>query len=315
MGTSESDATRRIVVGVDGSPASRLALRRAVEISASTGIRVDAVYAWQVSRSVGLLVEAGWTAGENAAELMLSEIADEVLGEDKPVSLALLTEQGSATRVLLGHSQSATLLVVGSRGRGGLASVLLGSVSRHCAEGSACPVLVIHVGSPEVEPHDLAVSSIDRVVVGVDGSESSELALRWAARIGSFASARVEAVIAWTFPTSVAPVFSKDWRPDRDAQLTLTTAVEKVFGALGSGNVDLGVDEGDAARALVERSRHADLLVVGSRGHGGFAELLLGSVSMACAEHAHCPVLIVRGDHVPGRAQDAGVADLAQTST
>ena len=123
---SASDAVSdRIVVGVDGSSASRLALRCAVQISAATGLRVDAIHAWQVPRSLGWQVHAWRTAPDRDAAVVLSGIVDEVLGENKPVGLRLLAEQGSATRVLLEHSRTVALLLVGSRGLGGFAGLLM----------------------------------------------------------------------------------------------------------------------------------------------------------------------------------------------
>ena len=84
-----------------------------------------------------------------------------------------------------------------------------------------------------------------------------------------------------------------NWRPDVDADTVLTETLDEVFGDDRPAGLEALVVHGPARTVLIEASRGASLLVVGSRGHGGFAGLLLGSVSSACSEHAHCPVLVL----------------------
>lgn len=142
-----------------------------------------------------------------------------------------------------------------------------------------------------------------RIVVGVDGSASSEQALRWALRQAELTGATVEAVIAWHFhfisnshammPTDVlAP--STDFR--KIAERVLADTVSRATSGALPVSVTQEVLEGDAAVVLIRESAGADLLVVGSRGHGGLAEALLGSVGQHCVHHAACPVVIIRGD-------------------
>jgi nucleotide-binding universal stress UspA family protein len=134
------------------------------------------------------------------------------------------------------------------------------------------------------------------IVVGVDGSESSIDALRWAAGQARLTGASVEVVTTWEYPNSFgwAPAWPPDWDPGGDAQKALAQVVDEVFGS-GSGlDVRQVVIEGHPAPALVHASEKAELLVVGSRGHGEFAGLMLGSVSEHCATHASCPVVIFR---------------------
>ena len=140
-----------------------------------------------------------------------------------------------------------------------------------------------------------------RIVVGVDGSEPSKLALRWAGVLSrAMGGAHIEAVSAWRVPTSYGWSYAPDnWNPEGDDERALRAAVDEVFGAERPPNLDLIAREGVAAKVLLDQSKGAAMLIVGSRGHGGFAGLLLGSVSMACAEHATCPVLIAHGDAVP----------------
>lgn len=134
-----------------------------------------------------------------------------------------------------------------------------------------------------------------RIVVGVDGSEPSEAALRWAARLAPVLGAVIDAVIAWQDPSRYGwtALVSQDWRPDQDAAKVLEQSLSNVFGAERPPGLLATTREGHAANVLLEASEDAEMLIVGSRGHGGFAGLLLGSVSTACAEHAHCAVLVV----------------------
>ncbi len=140
-----------------------------------------------------------------------------------------------------------------------------------------------------------------RIVVGVDGSPSSKSALRWAARMQPLFGGEIEAVISWEYPSSYGwgAGLPSDWRPDLDAAKAIEAAVDDVFGTERPRTLKCTVREGRANYVLLEISEGAELLVVGSRGHGGFAGLLLGSVSAACTEHARCPVLVAHGDPQP----------------
>jgi nucleotide-binding universal stress UspA family protein len=139
-----------------------------------------------------------------------------------------------------------------------------------------------------------------RVVVGVDGSQQSRRALKWAARAAEAIGAGLDAVTVWHYPVSYGWSYAADdWNPEADAMTCLEEAVDEAFPAGRPGRLNLVVREGPAARELLEATRDATLLVLGSRGHGGFAGLLLGSVSASCAEHASCPVLVVHGDADP----------------
>ncbi len=137
-----------------------------------------------------------------------------------------------------------------------------------------------------------------RIVVGVDGSASSRAALRWAVNQARLTGGTVDAVIAWQIPTSMtgygwmAPVVPEISFEDI-AKQTLEGAVSDVVGSGDVPRVRNLVVYGVAAQVLLEAAADADLLVVGRRGHGEFAEALLGSVSQHCVHHARCPVVIV----------------------
>jgi len=139
-----------------------------------------------------------------------------------------------------------------------------------------------------------------RVIVGVDGSAQSQQALRWAAQFASMTGAHLVAVGAWELPGTIGwAAWPQDWDPGRDAEKALTSTVDDAFGADRPKNLRLIVREGGAARILLEESKGAQMLVVGSRGLGGFMGLLQGSVSANVAEHAACPVLVVHGETMP----------------
>ncbi|HTX29624.1 MAG TPA: universal stress protein [Streptosporangiaceae bacterium] len=135
-----------------------------------------------------------------------------------------------------------------------------------------------------------------RIVVGVDGFESSKAALRWAIHQAELTGAVVEAVTAWHIPAGVGWVPASDM-PDyqEDAFTVLSEAIAEVSAVDPDVQVCPRVVKGPAGEVLVDAADGADLLVVGSRGHRGLAEALLGSVGQYCANHAACPTVIMRG--------------------
>ena len=143
-------------------------------------------------------------------------------------------------------------------------------------------------------------SEQELVVVGVDGSAESVAALRWAARYAAATGARVQAMLAWHYPSAVgeAPVgvTPEPIRKETEAQMheTLDAAVGKAY-AGQEATAEKSTAYGHPAQVLIEASREADLLVVGSHGHGTFTGMVLGSVSIHCVTSAFCPVVVVRG--------------------
>ena len=135
-----------------------------------------------------------------------------------------------------------------------------------------------------------------RIVVGVDGSESSKEALRWAVHQAEATGSSVEAIMAWKLPTTYSfgtPMpTAYDFAPYCDR--ALRDVVQEVASECPGVEVSAVVTEGDARQALVTAAGGADLLVVGSRGHGELVGILLGSVSEYCTAHATCPVVVIR---------------------
>lgn len=138
-----------------------------------------------------------------------------------------------------------------------------------------------------------------RIVVGVDGSDSSVAALRWAVEEARLRDAALEVVHAWEYPgvADVAAIAAYTISPaelERGAREVLDAAIAAV-GPMPTGVVVTPVVvHGSVASALVDASKGAEMLVVGTRGRGGFAGLLLGSVSQQCVHHARCPVVVIR---------------------
>jgi nucleotide-binding universal stress UspA family protein len=137
------------------------------------------------------------------------------------------------------------------------------------------------------------------IVVGVDGSDEAKAAFRWAVEEARLRDARVRVVHAWwVYPVIVpgTPLTADAWaRLEESAKELVESFVAETVGEDSDVEIEAVAVHGTAAEVLVEEAARADLLVVGSRGHGGFAGLLLGSVSQQCAHHARCPLVIVRG--------------------
>ena len=146
-----------------------------------------------------------------------------------------------------------------------------------------------------------------KIVVGVDGSDASKDALRWAVDEARLRGAQVVAVNAWQLPAAapdIGPMMATATGPyefaelvpqlEESARLLVEGAVQEIAGSAAGVEIQSVAVEGPPARVLIDAARDADLLVVGSRGHGGFTGLLVGSVSLQAVQHAPCPVVICR---------------------
>jgi len=139
------------------------------------------------------------------------------------------------------------------------------------------------------------VQSPHRIVVGIDGSECSLAALQWAAQQAHFTGLPLDVVMSWERPEwGSGFLLPDDYDPASDANKLLEDAISKIRGAFDGVMFNPVAIEGHPAPTLVEAARGADLLVVGSRGHGEFSGMLLGSVSEYCAHHVSCPITIIR---------------------
>ena len=277
-----------IVIGVDGSTAADHALAWAIDEARRRTSPLLLVHAWTYAIGGHAAVADTLTLLADASQSLLDRVVSEARGcaPDLDISGALV--QHAPTTALVAASEGAELLVVGSHGHGALSSVFLGSVADGCVRHAHAPVVVVR---PEAEEHAGAI------VVGVDGSTASLAALRWARDEAQRRGAPVVALHAWQpeWATELAAMtgIEHDAALERAAQELVAGAIEATAGVGVEPNPLVVRDVG--AGALVDASKDAALLVVGSRGWGGFAGLLLGSVSRRCLHAASCPVVVVGG--------------------
>lgn len=196
---------------------------------------------------------------------------------------------GHPTKALIDAAGADRLLVVGSRGRGPIAGTLLGSVSQSCAQYARGPMVVVRGQS--------SLGEGGRVVVGVDGSTGSINALRFAAHEAVLRSGVLQVVHAWlgTVAAEARSVWpGPDRAPERAAAAVLQESLLRGLGPSPKVDVTPQLVEGLDHVSLLDAAQGADLLVVGSRGRGGWQGLLLGSVSLRSISQSPCPVAVIR---------------------
>lgn len=289
---------RPIVVGVDDSHGAHYALRWAIGEAVVHASQLEVVHAWEppapISGIGSIVAPLDAEPYERAAKQLLEDCISDALasaGEDRPNVVPTLV-RGYTTTELLDVAGHAQLLVVGSRGRGGFRGLLLGSVSQHCSRHATVPVAVV--------PEAAALSPRGEVVIGVDGSPEAAAALRWAVAEAARRGAKLVVIHAWQFNAATAPADYRyaaiNWTTfsEQSHELVRQQVVE-ALAAVGASpiSVDRVSSNQPPVQALVGRAGSDGLLVVGSRGRGGFAGLLLGSVSQHCLHHAHGTVVVV----------------------
>lgn len=282
------NTTAAILVATDGSPHAARALRWAAAEATRVGAPLRIVIAQEPSGDLQAMAPTLYEAQHQRALDILQD-ARSVVQENYPdLEVEAETRQGRTLDVLLGLGALARLIVVGSRGRGGFAGLLLGSTSQRLAGHSATPVVVV----PE---HDDA----DRrgIVVGLDGSSESQQALEFAtdqALSRGVPLTAVAVVQGSHFYNPETPV-AHDW-VEQAAEESARDLAETVA-PLREQHPDLevieSVERGHPAEALLHASRGAELLVLGSRGRGVTRSLVLGSVSQSVLHHADLPVAVL----------------------
>jgi nucleotide-binding universal stress UspA family protein len=284
-----------IIVGVDGSPASDAAVSWAAHEAVMRGLPLTLMHVadpmgpiWSQAQ---LLEEvAGWQAAEGRSILgNASKIARDIAGDTKQITINGELQFTATTPTLVQRSEDAELIVVGSQGRGGWARGFLGSVSSGLVRHAHCPVAVIHDGQPATQTHTEAP-----VLVGIDGSPASELATEIAFDEASRRHVGLTALHAWS-NRELLDLPGVDW-PAIEAEEERLTA--EALAGWQERYPDVTVQKllvcDRAARAIVEASESAQLVVVGSHGRNALTRMLLGSVSNAVVQSVRTPVIVAR---------------------
>ncbi|GAA3974034.1 universal stress protein [Thermobifida alba] len=279
-----------VVVGVDGSDEGWGALDWAARAAVERGTGLRIVYA--------MVDPFGAEAGDlrERVSALLVRAEDRAHAACPELAVRTAAFEGGAVSTLSAVSATAELLVVGTRGHGALASLLLGSTSVGVSARAACPVVVVPPGADAVRRHGC------QVVVGVDGSEVSAEALRFALREAARMDGSLTVVHGWQLPAPLDPmalsaagytmnfdVFEGRTRKYIDDLVDRARAEEAVDVPVG-----VRVVYEHPVQALLDAGRYADLVVVGSHGRGSVAGLLLGSVSQSVLHRATSPVAVVR---------------------
>jgi nucleotide-binding universal stress UspA family protein len=282
--------TARWIVGIDGSDAATDALRWAVGHAGVRGASVTALGAYHVPTLMSVFAakrgfgvdELGLaaTAGHDVDAAI--EAAASSAATDPPVIEASVLE-GQAQHVLVDASADAALLVLGRTGSGGLRHQLLGSVSQYCVTHAASPVAVVPPGCAERVAATIAV--------GFDGSDHAAAALRWALEFAG-ADVQVRAIAAIEVAAWMDGDVSRDRFAD-DLELEKQRIIEALDVVDVDGRAERSIVLGSAREALADAQATADLMVVGTRGHGRLTAGLLGSVSTWLLHDADVPVVIV----------------------
>ena len=288
-----------IVVGVDGSDESLVGLAWATHEAQHRHRPLKLVHAWEVPVPGYVPVPASVDLVRESAEAVLADAVSKAEEWAPSVEVEGLLMHGATARVLIDQGEDAAMLVVGSHGRGGFARLMLGSSSAAVAAHASVPVVVTRGTSPD------ETWRAGPVVVGIDGSEVSESAIDFAFSAAAVRRAGLVAVHAWAQPDPFVDeayaVLSEAATRQTEAHLAVSESLAGWRDKYPDVQVTEVIADGHPVDALLSETTTVDaaLLVVGSRGRGGFAGLLLGSVSRGVLHHATCPVAVVR----PVRAQ------------
>lgn len=292
MNSQHGDVNGRlpIVVGVDGSDAALAAVRWAADEARLRTCPLHLVHCYTTPTfaTQPVLAPYDWKqVFEREAEAILSHAAETARADVPDLSVTVQTAVGDPVKVLTGLSDRAAMLVVGHRGKGGFPGLGLGSVALAVAGHASGPAVVVRTGElPETAA---------AVTVGVDGSRPNQPAVEFAFREADLHGAPLRAVHA----RQPLPIpYTTDITGGAAAQEAATEQLHEWLSPwlerYPRVSTELKAEAGSAAGCILEAARDSALLVVGSRGLGGFTRLLLGSVSHQVVRHAHRPVAVVR---------------------
>lgn len=282
---------RRVVVGIDGSAPDGPALGAAAREARLRGVMLEVVSVWTyppMSAEERMMVSARQV--EDEARRVAIEHVAHAFGpeEERDIEVRLTVLGGAPVSQVLGVAEGAELLVVGRRDKSRFRHLLLGSVAAQCVRHAPCPTMVVPRTDDPVPPDG-------PIVAGVDGSADSLRALRWAAAEAELRGVPLVVVFAW-MDSTIEPPGSTETVPD--AARLEAHATDLLDGWIASSVPDGAavtamLKRGDPAEALLSEAEGAAMVVTGSRGRGGFAGLLLGSVSRQVLHTAPCPVVVL----------------------
>ncbi len=278
-----------VVVGVDGSPHSDAAIEWAVGYARDHRRPLTLAHAAGSISRANTLVDPAVTrqslrmAGRRVTDQALAMVQRLAPGLEVAVHMPLEEPR----EVLLAASEHASLMVLGTRGRGTLATFLLGSVSVGVSAHAACPTVVVRAST---------AAETGNVVVGVDGTDASEAALEFAYEMASWMHRPLDVVHTWGGDGPYPALMTYEQRRDLmdERELRVAESLAGFSEKYPDVTVSQFIVENDPAKALVIASERASLVVVGSRGHGDATAVLLGSVSRSVVEHGHGTVAVVR---------------------
>ncbi|MER6099911.1 universal stress protein [Streptomyces sp. NPDC001728] len=285
-----------VIVGADGSTSSLGAVEAAAREARwrDAELRIVHAFHWPVARVPLWQALPMPTRDEiqRMSEGLVTAAVERARTVAPTVDVTHVVVRGAPVTVLEAQSRAAELSVVGSRGVGGLVGLMVGSTAVHLAAHGRCPVLVVRDQSEPAGP----------ILLGADGSRAGSAAVDFAFAEAALRGAGLVALHAWTTWNAPVPPPQDPAEPYASAPGMLAEAEERLLAEALAGHresypevpVELRLVHGPTREALIEASGAAQLLVVGARGRGGFAGLLLGSVSLAALHHAHCPVAVVR---------------------
>ncbi|RIV37441.1 universal stress protein [Micromonospora radicis] len=290
---NSADGATAVVVGVDGSDSARAAVRLAATEAARwhRPLRVVHAFVWPTLHSPVTPATDGPPGRglRGQAEQLVTAAVDEATAAAPGLRVTGEIVDGQPAAVLLDAAHTAALVVLGDRGLGGFAALVVGSVAVTVAAHADCPVLVARGTAQPDGP----------VVVGVDGSELSRRAVEFAVRTAARRGATVLAAHAYRHPVStgpgdIQPLVYDEAQLSADEERALAESVAGLAERYPEVPIIQESVRGRAPKVLAEFSRRAQLLVVGGQGRGELTGLLLGSVSRSMLHHSSCPVAVVR---------------------